>query len=516
MDDVIEKVFQIAYGIWRRRWIALAVAWPLALLGGAVAMIVPERFEATARVYVNTQTMLKPLMKDITFQPDIDQQVAMLAKTLISRPNVEQLFNQPGIGFEQPATRRYDSAVDKLMTSIRIEPMGKNLYAISYRDVDAQRAQRLVQGLVELFVDSGVGEKRRDSEEASRFIGEEIKVLERKLAESENRLKDFKLRHFGFTGTSNQDFFARVSQLSDEVARLRVELSSSEQARDALRRELAVEDPQLPPDTQGGAMSIAHGSETDARIEAQRKTLDELLRRYTDEHPDVVATQRTIAQLERQKKSETESAGKTARPRGNAATSPVYQRIRIALAESEAKVASLRTELSVQQGRLDETRAKAGKLPEVEAELTQLNRDYDVLRKNYDQLVSRRESASLGVKLDQGAQLADFRILEPPRVSPKAVFPNRLVLAILMLIASIAGGVAVAFLLDQIFPSFHVAKQLREMTGRPVLGSVSMFVDEQGGSRERREQIAFAATASLLLVLNVGWIAWVALHPTRV
>lgn len=515
MDDVIEKIFQIAFGIWRRRWIALAVAWPLAIVGGAVVTIVPERFEASAQVYVNTQTMLKPLMKDITFQPDIDQQVTMLAKTLISRPNVEHLFTQPVIGFEQPAPRKFDAAVDKLMTSIRVQPMGKNLYAISYRDANAQRAQRLVQGLVELFVDSGVGEKRRDSEEARRFIDEEIRVLEGKLSESENRLKDFKLRNFGFTGTSNQDFFGRVSQLSDEVARLRVELSSAEHARDALKRELAAEDPQLPPDTLGGPTS-GPTSEIDARIEAQRKSLDELLRRYTDEHPDVVATQRTIAQLERQKKAEMESAGKTGRARGNAATSPVYQRIRIALAESEAKVASLRTELAVQQGRLDETRAKAGKLPEVEAELAQLNRDYDVLRKNYDQLVSRRESASLGVKLDQGAQLADFRIVEPPRVSPKAVFPNRLVLSILMLLAALAGGVAVAFVLDQVFPSFHAAKQLGELTGRPVLGAVSMFITDEQRSRERRQHIAFAGMAGLLIVLNVAWIGWVALNPTRV
>ncbi|MFT3859355.1 MAG: Wzz/FepE/Etk N-terminal domain-containing protein [Aquabacterium sp.] len=514
MDDVIEKIFEIAYGIWRRRWIALAVAWPLAIVGAGVAMVVPERFEASARVYVNTQTMLKPLMKDITFQPDIDQQVAMLAKTLVTRPNVEHLFGQPSIGFDQPPPRKYDAAVDKLMAAIRVEATGKNLYAISYKDVDAQRAQRLVQGLVELFVDSGVGEKRRDSEEARRFIDEEIRVLEGKLEEAENRRKDFKVRNFGFTGTSNQDFFARVSQLSDEVAKLRVDLSAAEQARDALKRELAHEDPQLPPDTLGGPTSGGPTSEIDARIEAQRKALDELLRRYTDEHPDVVATQRTIAQLERQKKAEMENALKGgSRVRGNAATSPVYQRIRIALAETEAKVASLRTELSVQQSRLDETRAKAGKLPEVEAELAQLNRDYDVLRKNYDQLVSRRESASLGVKLDQGAQLADFRIVEPPRVSPKAAFPSRLILSILMLLAAIIGGVAVAFLLDQVFPSFHGAKQLRELTGRPVLGAVSMFVDDDRRGRERRQQIAFIGTAGLLFVLNGAWIAWIALHP---
>ena len=513
MDEVLAKVFQIAFGVWRRRWMALAVAWPLALIGAGVVAVIPERFEATARVFVDTQTVLKPLMKDLAFQPDIDQQVSMLARTLISRPNVEHLLADPAIGFDQLGPKKTDVRVDRLMSSIKVEPLRNNLYAISYKDADAQRARRLVQGLVELFVDSGVGEKRRDSEEARRFIDEQIKGLEVKLAESENRLKDFKLNNFGLTGTSNQDFFARVSLLSDEVAKLRVDLSGAEQSRDALKRELAAEDPQLPPDSAGGA--AAQSSELDQRIDSQKKQLDDLLRRYTEEHPDVVATRRTITQLERQRKLEQEFAGRSGRGRGNAATSPVYQRIRIALAESEANVASLRTQLAVQQGRLDETRSKAGKLPEVEAQLTQLNRDYDVLRKNYDQLVSRRESASLGVRLDQSAQLADFRIVEPPRVSPTAVFPNRLILSIIMLFVSLLGGVAVAIGLDMFFPSFHLAKDLREATGRPVLGSVSMYIGEAMQMKERRDTVMFIGCGSLLLVANVAWIAWHALHAVR-
>lgn len=513
MDEVLEKLSQLAVGVWRRRWVVLAVAWPLAIVGGVAVMFVPERYEATARIFVNTQTVLKPLMKDLAVQPDIDQQVSMLARTLISRPNVEYLLEQPSIGFVLNSERKHDAEVDRLMTAIRIEPLRNNLYAISYRDVDAQRAKRLVQGLVELFVDSGVGEKRRDSEDARRFIDEQIKASEVKLAQAEERLKEFKLRNFGLTGTSNQDYFARVSTLSDEVAKLRVDLSAAEQARDAFKRELAAEDPQLPFDSSPGG-NPAPTSEVDLRLEAQRKALDELLRRYTDEHPDVVSTRRTIAQLERQKKLEQEFAARSGKARGNAATSPVYQRIRIALAEAEANVASLRTQLSVQQGRLEQTRASAGKLPEVEAELAQLNRDYDVLRKNYDLLVARRESAQLGVKLDQSAQLADFRIVEPPRVSPKAVFPNRLVLAMLTLLASIAGGVAVAFGLSQVFPSFHVPKDLGEFSGRPVLGSVSMYISNSLRVRERRDLIMFASVGSLLIVAHVIWIAWIAMHAT--
>lgn len=511
MDEIVAKVFHAVHAMWRRRWIALAVAWGTAILGGILVMSLHDRYQATARVYVDTQTVLKPLMTGLAVQPDIDQQVNMLARTLISRPNVERLLDSPTIGLLRPTEQTRDRAIDALIASIKVAPVGANLYSISYRDTDPQRAQRLVKGLVEMFVDTGIGENRRDSEEARRFIDEQIHSYEVKLTDSENRLKDFKLRNFGLTGTSNQDYFTRVSTLSDAVSKLRIDLSAAEQARDAFKRELSNEDPQLPFDVTANGQP-APPSEIDVRIDAQKKLLDDLLRRYTDEHPDVIGTRRTIAMLERQKKQQQEADARSGKPRGNAATSPVYQKIRVSLAEAEANVASLRTQLAEQESRLNQTRATAGKVPEVEAELAQLNRDYDILRKNYDELVARRESASLGVKIDQSAQLADFRIIEPPRVSPKPVFPNRMMLAAFTLIASIAAGMTVAFGLGQAFPSFHAPKDLRELTGRPVLGSVSMHVDAAMKVRQRRDLIAFASIGTLLVVLHFVWIALLAMR----
>ena len=97
-----------------------------------------------------------------------------------------------------------------------------------------------------LFVTSGTLSKQRDSQDASKFIDEQIKANETKLTEAENRLKDFKLRNFGVSGTGNQDYFARISALSDEVSRLRIALSAAEDSREAIKRELAREEPLLP------------------------------------------------------------------------------------------------------------------------------------------------------------------------------------------------------------------------------------------------------------------------------
>ncbi|WP_290640023.1 XrtA system polysaccharide chain length determinant, partial [Aquabacterium sp.] len=464
--------------MWQRRWVGVAVAWIIAVLGAGVVYVMRDRYEASARVFVDTQTVLKPLMNGLAFQPDVDQQVRMLARTLISRPNIERLIQSPRIGLQYLSEADREKIIDRFTKEIKVAPSGDaNLFAITYRDISPQRAQRVVEDLVALFVTSGVVDKQRDSEQARQFLDDQIKSYETKLTEAENRLKDFKIKNFGLTGTSNQDYFARMSTSSDEVSRLRVELQAAEQARDALRRELANEDPTMPAEATGVPVQ-SPTAETDARLDAQKRQLDDLMRRYTDEHPDVVAVRRSIAQLEQQRRAELDARAKAGangklRP---APTSPVFQKIRVTLAEAEAKVASLRGQLGAQQGQLDQARNMASRMPAVEAELAQLNRDYDVVRKNYEQLVTRRESASLGEKIDQTTKVASFRVVEPPRVSPTPAKPSRMLVALAAIAVALLGGAAATFGLSQVFPSVYDARQLKEISGRPVLGSVSLVI----------------------------------------
>ncbi len=481
-----------------------------------VVWFVPERYEAQARIHVDTQTVLKPLMAGLAFQPDLDQQVRMLARTLISRPNVETLIKNPDIGLlKDQGSRNIDQLVDQLTKSIKLEASGgNNLYAISYRDVDMRRAQRLVEAMVQLFMSSGLDSKRRDSQEASRFIDDEIKVYETKLTEAEGRLKDFKLRNMSVAMATNQDYFARMSTLTEDIARLRVQLSAAEQSRDALRRELANEEPLLPTEA---ASAVSLTPELDSRIDAQRRQLDELLRRYTDAHPDVIAARRTISQLEAQRRvdaaaAQSRSAGANSRGGGPAPTSPVFQKLRISFAEAEANVASLRAQLGTQQSRLEEIRSQAGKVPQAEAELAQLNRDYDIIRKNYEQLVSRREAASMGVKIDQASSMADFRIIEPPRVLPQPVFPSKSQLAVGMMLLALLAGIGAAYLNTVINPTFATERELREFTKRPVLGNLSLVEDPKALDLERQDRLKLAGTFGLFIIAHAVWVTLVAFH----
>lgn len=511
VSEIIEKTKLVARDVWNRRWVGAAVAWPVGIVCALLVSATSDRYEAGARVYVDTQTVLKPLMAGLAVQPDMDQQVKMLARTLVSRPNVERLMDTPALGLApaDPADRETRLAV--LMSKIKIEPTGSgNLYAISYRDTEPQRAKHLVESLVELFMSSTSKGQKRDSEEAGRFINEQIKSHEAKLVEAENRLKDFKLKNFGVSGVATQDYFARMSTLSEQVSKLDIDLRAAQQARDTYRRELASESPQLPLDALSAVPVVR--SDTELRLSATRSQVDDLLRRFTEEHPDVLSARRTIASLEQQKRREDEARSRSDGDRSrSAATSPVYQRIRISLAQAEADVASIRSNLSAQQVRLGEIRATANRVPQVEAELAQLNRDYDVIRKNYDALVSRRESASMGLKLDESSQLADFRLVEPPRVSPVPVAPRRAYLAIGAVLVTLLAGAGAAFAASKLRPTVGDIKTLAQLSGRQVLGTVSMFVSDDASRARRIDTFKFAGLASSLLLLQAAWVAWISL-----
>lgn len=509
MNELIGQVVATLRSMWRRRWVGLGVAWVVGVVGIVGLLRVPDRFEAAARVYVDTKSVLKPLMHDLAVEPDIDQTINLLARTIITRPNIERLIQKGMLGFESLPPVERERTIEMLLREIKLTAATRdNVFSFSYRDTDPVRARLVVEKLVSLFVESDLGAKARDAESARSFIDQQIKNYEARLTEAEGKLKDFKVRNIGIADSTGKDYFTRMSVLSEELGKVSLELRASEQSRDALKRELTGESTSLVPDLPA-SVDGPGSPELDTRLDAQRRQLDELLRRYTDLHPDVIATRRLIARLEEQKQQDVESRRRAAlaKPARVSNGSPVSQQIKLALAESEATVASLRVRAEDLQGRVGQLRASATRVPQVEAELAQLNRDYEIVRRNYEAMVGRREKASLSEDVD-ATRLANFRVIDPPRTSPKPVFPNRQALAPLALLLALAAGAAASFLVSQLLPTFNSAAALRSATQRPVLGSVSALVTGEVIRRGRQGALAFGSAALGLLLLFGGWAVW--------
>lgn len=511
MKELLEILGTYLRGMWHRRWIGLLTAWVVAVVGVAIAFKVPERYEASARVYVDTDTMLKPLLQGLAIQPNLDQQVALMSRTLISRPNVEKLIRQADLDLNVRTAAQREQLIDDVTKSLKLEGVrGNNLYMIAYRDPNPERARRVVQSLLGIFVESSLGNKQKDTQTAFTFVDDQLKRYEESLRAAETRLKDFKVKYMGVNARSGGDYFQRLAEVGRQLEASRMELQANEQARDAYKRELAGEKPILIPEQSTASTDVA-SPEFDVRIAALRKDLDDLSRKYTDSHPDVVSTRRRLAELEQQRKDWLDARKKQAAAAATTATapqlgsferSPVYEQLRIQLAQAEANVAASRAKLAGYETQYAQLKAQAQLVPQVEQEFAELNRDYDVQKKMYEGLLARRDAATMGKEV-QDTNATQFRVIDPPRVSPNAVPPTRIMLIGIACAVALMAGLLAAFLAAQIRPTFHSASSLRAVVRRPFLGMVSMLPDPRM-VRMRRVRTALFAGGFATLLLSMS------------
>jgi polysaccharide chain length determinant protein (PEP-CTERM system associated) len=519
MQELVQQILWTARGMWKFRWPGLIVTWLVAVALVVVIWRIPDQYEAAARVYVDTDSILRPLMSGLAVQPNVDQQIAMLSRTLISRPNLEKLVRMANLDPKDQSQAGQEALIERLQKYIEIRTAGGvNLYKMAFRDPDPDQAQRVIESLVSIFVESGLAASRKDTDSAKNFLNEQIKVFESQLEEAELRLKEFRLRNIDrqVGSADGKDVATRLSEIGGQLDAARLQLREAERSRDSAKRQLT----ELRAQNQGSAVTsllrestvAVSTQELDSRIDAQKRNLDQLLQRFTEQHPDVVSTRRLIADLEDQRKKEVIELQKKAALNAQYAPSPTaateslaQQELNRMLAGAEVQVAAMQARVDEYAGRYAQTKEQLKTAPQIEAEASQLNRDYAVTRKNYEDLVARRQSAVMSGELDVASGVADFRLIDPPRVAPKPVSPNRVLLLAGALVVALAAGLFTAFAAARLRPTFGDAHELRLRTGLPLLGVVTLLTTEADRQRERMRLLRFAgASGSLLLLMMTG------------
>jgi polysaccharide chain length determinant protein (PEP-CTERM system associated) len=344
-----------------------------------------------------------------------------------------------------------------------------------------------------VLVEETLDETRSDTDTAQRFLGEQIGEYEARLRAAEQRIAEFKKKNADMMQGGRLDYYSRLQAAREGIEATRAKLNIAINRRDELHRQLEGDEPVL------GATSPF-----DTRIQEHQKQLDELLLKYTDKHPEVIALTAMIKQLQN-KRQEAIQAQKVMGSNTSAKSlelNPVVQRLHIALSETEIEIATLRVQLADQESKLKQLDERVDTIPEVEAQLARLNRDYEITRKQYEALKERLELARLGEQADEGGGKA-IRVLDPPVVPRAPAGGRRPLYLTAVLLAGLLGGAGLAFVLHEIRPVFSNSKTLRDAIGLPVLGVVSMkFTPEQ--QRKFRLQFASFVLAALLLVAGYG------------
>lgn len=492
LQDTVGQLVTHALGVWRYKWLVVALAWVCAVSGWFYVWKMPEAYTATAKVYVDTNTVLRPLLKGLAITPDIDQRVRMMGSTLFSRPNLEKLSRMTDLDLGVTTEQQKEDLIERLRETITLRGERRNpsLYniAVTHRDRDTSR--RIAQALISVFVENSLSEKRDDSVGAQDFLESQIEEYEQRLVDAEARLAAFKQENVDVLPSKwGADYYTRLEKLREELSAARLALDQAVERRDALRGQL---EEGADPDTLVAAGVL---TPTDARIQQMRLRLDELLARYTDRHPEVRQIRGLIEELEAQRLAE-----RAAVASGGAAasSSPMLADMRTLLSEAEASVAELEVRVAEYERREDDLASKVTQIPEVEAQLKQLDRDYDVILQRHTELLQRREAARLSQGVEDNASDVTFRVIDPPFVPLEPSEPNRLLLNSLVLIAALGIGAAAALGMSLVKPIVVDHRVLAENTGLPLLGVVSRI---RSIEERRRDMVSQLALAVVLLGL---------------
>jgi polysaccharide chain length determinant protein (PEP-CTERM system associated) len=532
----IEHVLDEVRGAWRFRWFAVGIAFVVAVLGWVVVFALPDRYEADARIFVDTRTALRPALQGLTTDQNVDAQINFVRQSLLEGPQLEKIAEETGVlkptvVDERQRTKVLDSFSNRIaLTVVNAGNQGDErstagtIYGFHYEDPRRDRAYKVVDTLLNTFVEETLGGKREGSENAQKFLETQIKDYEQRLSAAEDKLAAFKKRNVGLMPNEQGGYFAQLQKETDDAKKAELDLSIALSRRDELSKQLHSDEAiSAAGSTLGTGGMRASGGDTLSRIQETQAKLDELLLKYTDQHPDVIATRQTLVELKKRRELELESLRKgdaNAVAASGAGNNPVYQSMLLELNKVDVEIAALRRELAQHQTTVADLRARLNTAPQVEAEYQQLNRDYDVNKAQYTALLESYQKARLGERADTAGSVR-FEVVLPPTAPVVPVSPKRIKLLAEIWLAAMALGAAAAYGLHTMKPIVSSVRALNQVTPFPVLGVVTGAFPTRQRDTRRRQLWTFCAAAACLtiafgLALVLSWTgARLVVHSTE-
>lgn len=494
MSGLYDELLIAFHGIWNRRWLALATAWGICMLGWLVVALIPNSYESKAKVYVEAQSILPDKMgvSPIEQQQDVDR----VRQTLTSAANLEKIVRTTDLAQTVTTDREIAGKVGMLRQKIKIVTDQDNLFDISVSLSDsslsdggnARVANQVAQKLVELFQQADILNDRVETKQSLGFLNSQVEQRGRQLQEAEQRRVAFEQKYIGLlpgVGSIND----RMNAARTEMNQIDPQLIAAQSALSSMNGQLAGTPSMIAGATTGGLSALGSAQ---ADLSAARA------RGWTENHPDVVALERQIAALKGQGGAAA-SAGGT--------PNPAYMSLKSMQAEKAATAAALLARKNQLQSDLNTMIAKQIDEPGVAAEQERLDRDYQALKDQYDKLVSDREDIRLRGDVQSETDAVKFRIIDPPSMSSVPASPNRPLLLVGVLIAGIFGGAGAAFAMSQLRTTYPTVARLEKAAGIPVIGAITETLTT-GQSDTRRQHLRwFAGGSGALAVCCVLLIA---------
>lgn len=487
MNNIYDELRAALHSIWHRRWLALAVAWAVCLLGWLVVAMVPNTYESNARLYVQ----LDDALSEVTGvgvgnrKRDIDR----VQQTLTSAVNLEKVIRSTAVGEEITSPKQMEAAVLGLAKKIKVENVKDNLFEIKAEFGDGSRsdaenakiAQDITQKLIDIFREENLAGNRGEMTQSLDFMNQQLADRQKELEAAEQKRLAFEASHPELI-QGGASALQRLEASRSELRGIDADLAAAQSALAAINGQLAGTPQSLPGiGPQGGARG--------ALAEAQAMLSGLRSRGLTENHPDVIAARNQVNALKGAAASEGGAGG---------IPNPAYSSLQSIKAERQANVQSLMARRAAIQSDISRVTGMQINNPELAAEQQRINRDYDVLKQQYDKLLQDREELRLRGQVETEHNAVKFEVIDPPTTPRAPVAPNRPLLLVAVLVLGVGAGVAAAFAIGQLRSTFATTAKLERVTGLPVLGAISQtLTDSARALRKRRMKQFYMASAAL-------------------
>ena len=487
----------------RRRPLVLAFA-AIALVALALATVWPNTYVASTTILVKERSIITPLMEGRAVATGVADLARIAREVIFGRRVLEDVLAVGGWLDANPGAVERDRLMDEIKRRTNLTSPRENLIQIDYRDEDAGRAYRVTKRLADLFIAQTVESKERERRDAFAFIDSQTEEYRKKLTDAEDKLKRYRAGTDDARPGSETDVNARIGQLRVQAENARIDLIEQRSREQALRAQLSGESTLLAVQTREA--DYYH------RLADLQAELDRLLLSYTANHPDVVRVRHQMQDLqgelerEQQRQAQAGPAAKTELG-PNLRFNPLYQELQSRLSEVRRNAAAASSRMTSSESLLQRELDRSRHIADIGDTLAELNRDYEVHRDIYQDLLKRRENARVSMQMDAEQRGLTLTIQSPAQLPLRPVSPRFYVFAVAGFGLGALIPLALVFGLLRVDPRVRSPEQIERVAGLPVLASVSSYRGPVERRRGRRQDWRLAAMVGAVLLAYAGVLA---------
>ena len=483
MSSIQDEIRIAIHAIWTRRWLALGVAWAVCIAGWLFVSQIPSRYESRARIAVqNAQILPDGIASTQASQMDSVDQVR---QTLISAINLQKVVRGTDLASTVSSDADVAARVSALAQSIKIENQQDTIFQLTVTQSSPKLAQQVAQKLIDIFVESNLVGDRNNTNQSLAFLDKQLDDRQKQLQIAEAKRAQYQNQFLG--GLPGSGSVAdRIGLARSQMAQVDSDMAAAQSSVAAVQGQLA-----------GTPRTVGEGGGVAGPARARLATLqgqlaDARARGYTDSHPDVIALKSQLAVTQAAARAEPPGGGAGGQP------NPLYMSLQSMAAEKQAQLASLKMRKSQLQNDLDRLNASLSTDPEAAAQQGAIDRDYQVLKDSYDQLLRQREQVALRGQAQNQTDSMRFSVIDPPTYPRTPTAPNRLLLLTGVFLAALGLGIGTAFALSKLRQTFTTPHSLQRAMGLPVIGAIGEVVTRaQAEVRAKRMKLFLGGTAAL-------------------